>query len=173
MGVCQMDSCVTRTRYRYCEACANALVDKLRADGARLTTAKRLAAAAADLENVVRSLRFPARGIAKRPPQTVVAFPPPGEGRAAEMLSAIAAALAVRVEDLRGGSQSAPIVYARHLAMAAMCALLPGVSLLEIGRAMARHHSTVMYGRDRAQAWPLVVERLVRAVRVKTEEVAA
>lgn len=69
---------------------------------------------------------------------------PPGE-RFGDIVTACAAEWGVTREQLLGESREAPVVLARHAAMALGRRLL-GYSFPRIGRLLARDHSTVMHG---------------------------
>ncbi len=69
-----------------------------------------------------------------------------------EVRDAAARACGLCPETLSGHDRRQPAVRARHLAIHLMRELCPGVSLMAIGHLLDRDHTTVHYGRRRADA---------------------
>ena len=70
------------------------------------------------------------------------------------MLDAVSAVLGVPVDRILSPSRSAPIVRARQACMVLLREA--GMSLPEVGKALGRHHSTVIHGLTRAAASPIL-----------------
>ena len=82
--------------------------------------------------------------------QPIAEQPPIGERLTIEkVIAAVAAWHSVEVSEILGMSTAARIVKPRQLASWLCCHLLPHRSLPEIGRALRRHHTTVIYARDK------------------------
>lgn len=69
------------------------------------------------------------------------------------IMAAVARRAACKVEDLRGPRRSAVYARPRFIAYLLISELVPRMSLPQIGKAMDRDHTTIMYGIKRAKAY--------------------
>ena len=108
-----------------------------------------------------------------RRPATLPVPGPPIETVGARLAAAAARAVGVEVEHVLSSDRHGRVVLARQLAM--VCARRRGYSLLEVARAFARNHTTVLYAErriaERQRTDPTITE-LLRSIMATTACVA-